>query len=205
MKEKHALVLRIIHWLNVPLLALMVWSGLLIYWAYDPYPGFFPDGFYKAFNIPSRLAEGMAIHFFTAWLFVANGIAYLIWYMISRHYREVWPDKEAIRLAVPTLLHDIGIHKTPPPQRTFNAVQKIAYSALLIIAALAITSGFALYKPVQLWWLTACFGGYQNARLVHFLMMIFFCVFVVVHVLQVARAGWNNFRAMVAGFENENE
>lgn len=52
---KHPLPIRISHWVNVPVLSIMVWSGLLIYWSYDPYAirlgtiaifKFFPDWFY---------------------------------------------------------------------------------------------------------------------------------------------------------------
>jgi thiosulfate reductase cytochrome b subunit len=200
---KHSFLLRVFHWINVPLLALMVWSGWLIYWANDVYPGFFPQWFYDFMHIPYRLAEGISIHFFVAWLFVFNGLAYFLWFFFSRHAREVLPRTETFRLAWPTFLHDLGLRKQAPEQDKFNALQKIAYSALLVVAALEVLSGFAIYKPVQLGWLVVCFGGYEGARLVHFSMMILFCLFVVLHVIQVARAGWNNFRAMVAGFEVE--
>ncbi|RYZ96609.1 MAG: thiosulfate reductase, partial [Proteobacteria bacterium] len=68
--KKHPLWLRISHWLNVPAFCLMVWSGILIYWANDAYAPFFPQWFYEAFDIPQRLAEGMAIHFTVAWVLV---------------------------------------------------------------------------------------------------------------------------------------
>jgi thiosulfate reductase cytochrome b subunit len=203
--EKHSLPLRIVHWINLPLIALMVWSGILIYWANDIYPGFFPEWFYSTFKVDHRLAEGMAIHFFIAWFFIFNGLIYLCWFFGSGHWREIFPNRTTLRDALPVILHDMGLRKEAPKQGKFNAMQRIAYTGLILIAALAVLSGFAIYKPVQLSWLTALFGGYEGARLVHFAMMISICLFAGVHVVQVLRAGWNNFRAMVAGFEVEND
>lgn len=205
-REKHAFTLRLVHWFNVPLLALMIWSGLLIYWATDPYYSiFFPKWFFELFNIPSRLAEGMAIHFLIGWLFVINGLVYLCWFLFSGHWREVLPSLQTFKLIGPTILHDIGLKKEAPPQEKFNAAQKMAYSSAILLAILGVLSGFAIYKPVQLSWLAAIFGGYKGARLIHFIVMISFCLFIFVHLVQVMRAGWNNFRAMVAGFEVERE
>ena len=59
----------------------------------------------------------------------------------------------------------------------------------------------AIYKPAQLGWLAALFGGYTGARLIHFLLTIGYCAFFVVHLVQVVLAGWNNFRSMVIGYE----
>jgi thiosulfate reductase cytochrome b subunit len=54
---------------------------------------------------------------------------------------------------------------------------------------------------VQFGWLTAMLGGYAAARVEHFLLTLGYCAFFVVHIAQVIRAGWNNFRSMVTGFE----
>ncbi len=203
--EKHALWLRLLHWFNVPLVLLMIWSGILIYWANDIYWLFFPEAFYKLFHIGGRLAEGIYIHFFVAWFFIINGLLYLIFLFASGHWRELFPNRQTPRWIIPTILHDMGIRKEPLPREKFNAMQKLAYSSVIGFGILAVLSGFAIYKPVQLGWLTACFGGYEVARGIHFLMMLLMTGFIGLHGLQVVRAGWNNFRAMVAGFEVEND
>ena len=100
--KKHSLPTRWFHWLNVPLLAIMVWSGLLIYWANDVYRvglgnvtlfHFFPDWFYAAFNLRFRLAEGMAWHFFFMWLFAINGLLYVGYTLISGEWRHLLPNR----------------------------------------------------------------------------------------------------------------
>jgi thiosulfate reductase cytochrome b subunit len=70
-----------------------------------------------------------------------------------------------------------------------------------VLGFAAIVTGLAIYKPLQLAWLTMLLGGYEWARWEHFWVMIFFVLFFVVHVVQVALAGWSNFRSMVSGYE----
>ena len=65
----------------------------------------------------------------------------------------------------------------------------------------SVITGFAIYKPAQLAWLAALCGGYTMARLLHFLLTIGYVIFFIIHVVQVTLAGWNNFRAMVSGYE----
>ncbi len=62
-------------------------------------------------------------------------------------------------------------------------------------------TGLALYKPTQLAWLTTLLGGYTAVRVEHFVTASLLVLFVVVHLAQVARAGWSNFRSMVVGYE----
>ena len=65
----------------------------------------------------------------------------------------------------------------------------------------SLLTGLAIYKPVQLGWLTRLLGGYEWARWEHFWLTVGYVLFFIVHIAQVIRAGWNNFRAMVTGYE----
>jgi hypothetical protein len=65
----------------------------------------------------------------------------------------------------------------------------------------SVVTGIAIYKPVQFAWLAWLLGGYEAARFEHFLLVVGYVLFFVIHISQVIRAGWNNFRAMVTGFE----
>src|SRR6266404_2673319 len=86
LEAKHHRAIRWMHWINVPVLTGMIWSGLLIYWANDVYRvgfgqitlfHFFPAGFYELLGLEHRLAEGMAWHFLFMWFFVINGVLYV--------------------------------------------------------------------------------------------------------------------------------
>jgi thiosulfate reductase cytochrome b subunit len=210
--EKHPRAIRWFHWVNFPILAFMIWSGLLIYWANDIYRvglgdltliHFFPDWVYSTFTLHHRLAEGMAWHFFLMWIFGINGAAYVIYTVVSGEWRYLLPQRSSFKEAIQVTLHDLGLSKIAPPQSKFNAAQRIAYTGIVIMGFGSLVTGLAIYKPIQVSWLTALLGGYEAARLEHFVLMLAYIGFFFVHVAQVMRAGWNNFRAMVAGFEIE--
>ncbi len=207
---KHPLAIRWMHWFNFPVLTIMIWSGMLIYWANDVYQikigntvlvKFFPEWFYKFFHIPYRLADGMAWHFVFMWLFMINGLFYVCYTAFSGEWRYLLPNKNSFKESWHVVLHDLGIRKQKPPQIKYNAAQRVAYSMIIVMGLGSVITGFAIYKPVQLNWLMWLCGGYEAARLEHFILTIGYVLFFLIHILQVIKAGWNNFRAMVAGFE----
>lgn len=208
--KKHSLATRWFHWVNFPLLAIMIWSGLLIYWANDVYRigwgsktilKFFPDSFNKALNIPFRLAEGMSLHFIFMWLFIINGILYVLYLLFSKEWKMIFPGKRALKESWQVILHDLHIRKGLPPQKKYNAAQRIAYTGVIIMGFLMMLTGLAIYKPIQLYWLCALLGGYEWARAEHFIITLLFVLFFVIHIIQVIIAGWKNFRSMVTGFD----
>ncbi len=209
-REKHSVATRWLHWINFPLLTIMIWSGMLIYWANDVYKiswgdktllKFFPDSFNTALNIPYRLAEGMNLHFFFMWFFTINGIVYFLYLLFSKEYKLIFPHKKAFKEAWQVLLHTLKIKKGLPPQQKYNAAQRIAYTGIIFLGFAIILTGLAIYKPVQLYWLCYILGGYEWARIEHFIITILFMLFFFVHIMQVIFAGWNNFRAMITGYE----
>lgn len=207
---KHPRAIRWMHWINVPLLGVMLWSGLLIYWANDVYRvglgdvtvvHFFPDWFYKLLHVPFRLAEGMAWHFLFAWFFTINGALYVLYTAISGEWRYLVPNRHSFREAIDVALHDLGLLRGPLPQRKFNGAQQIAYTGIVLAGVGSVVTGLAVYKPVQFGWLATLLGGYPAARVEHFALAVGYVLFFGVHITQVIRAGWNNFRAMVTGYE----
>jgi thiosulfate reductase cytochrome b subunit len=250
LEKKHPLAIRWNHWLNFPLLAVMIWSGLLIYWANDIYhvpipgigqtrvfheaaegasaddptsgkglipyvaatPGWWPKEWTETnpddpkkpmviYTLKNRLAEGMAWHFFFMWFFTINGIIYVTYTLFSGQWRYLVPGKGTIKHALWTVLHDMHLKKQPPPRQKFNGAQQIAYTSIILMGAGSAITGLAIYKPTQVWWLVWACGGYGAARFIHFWLMIGYVFFFLIHVTQVVRAGWNNFRAMVTGYE----
>jgi thiosulfate reductase cytochrome b subunit len=208
--HKHSLAIRWFHWINFPVLACMIWSGLLIYWANGVYKiswgdkvliQFFPTGFYKALHVPFHLAEGMAWHFAFMWLFSVNGILYFIFTIFSGQWRFLFPNRNSLRQAWLVLLHDLGIRKSSPPSAKYNGAQRIAYTTIIVMGAGSLITGLAIYKPVQFGALTRLCGGYGAARIEHFFLTIGYVLFFLIHIAQVIKTGWNNFQAMITGFE----
>ena len=99
LERKHALAIRWYHWINFPLLAIMIWSGTLIYWANAVYrigigrftllKMTFPQPVWNALHVSYRLAEGMAFHFFFMWLFAINGLLYVLYTIVSGEWRQM--------------------------------------------------------------------------------------------------------------------
>ena len=206
--KKHPLAIRWFHWINFPLLGIMIWSGMLIYWANDVYRigwddktilKFFPNSFYKAFNIPFRLAEGMRVHFVFMWLFAINGFIYVFYLIFSKEWKCIFPNKRSFKDAWIVVLRDLHLTKKTPAQKKYNAAQKIAYTLVIFMGLGSVLSGLSIYKPVQLGTLTNLLGGYEWARIEHFTLTILFTLFFIVHIVQVILAGWNNFQSMITG------
>jgi len=208
--KKHPLAIRWFHWINFPVLSVMIWSGLLIYWANSVYKiqigntvvyKFFPKGFYEALSVPFHLAKGMSFHFAFAWLFIINGILYIIYTIFSGEWRYLLPNKSSFKEAWQVLLHDLHIKKYQPPQQKYNAAQRIAYTAIIVMGMGSVLTGLAIYKPVQFNWAIFICGGYEAARLEHFILTLGYVLFFLIHIIQVIKTGWNNFQAMISGLE----
>ncbi len=221
--RKHPRAIRWMHWINFPLLSIMIWSGLLIYWgdSIPPYQhahqvyriGFgnwtlvrlFPDWFWNFLSAPYQITTGLGWHFLVMWFFGINGVVYVLYLLLSGEWRVLWPERRSFRDALLVTLYDLHVpwarRKGMPPQGKYNGAQRFAYSGVTLMGGAMLLTGLAIYKPTQAHWLTTLCGGYEMARWLHFWLTMGFCGFFLVHVGQVVLAGWNNFRSMVSGFE----
>ncbi len=211
-QKKHSLALRWMHWLNFPLLMIMMFSGMRIYWSdlQEPYAfgifgwqifEFWPDVVNSGLDLERKLAKGIAFHLNFGWFFVLNGLVYFGYLARNGEWRHIVPDLQGVRDAGRTVAHDLHLTKRKPVQGKYNAAQQLTYSAVLVISFLLVASGFAIYKPGQLAWLETLFTGYDHARFVHFTMTVLLMGFFFIHIIQVIRAGWSNFASMVTGYK----
>jgi thiosulfate reductase cytochrome b subunit len=211
---KHLRAIRWFHWINFPLLGIMIWTGMWIYWANDIYRvgfgdttlmHFFPDSWYSALHWDHKLAPGMAWHFFFMWLFAINGFLYVAYTAVSGEWRKLIPERRSFKDAIDVTLYDIGLRKELPPQGKYNGAQRIAYTAIILMGFGSLVTGLAIWRYVQFAWLAQLLGGYPAARIEHFLLTLGYVFFFLVHLAQVVRAGWNNARAMITGYEVVND
>jgi thiosulfate reductase cytochrome b subunit len=208
-KRHHGLV-RLTHWANAVLLLGMIASGLQIYMAFMHFGirggrRYFPnpwDG--KPFPEWSRLggwlAGGLSWHFALAWPFVISGLLYLGYLGVSGEWRSLLFRPRDVPRAWQMQLYYLKLRREHPPQGKHNALQKLAYSSIVALAALSVLTGFAVYKPVELGWLTALFGGYELARYWHFWAVWIFVAFIIVHVALVFLVDPASLRAMITGW-----
>ncbi|MES3036771.1 MAG: cytochrome b/b6 domain-containing protein [Bdellovibrionota bacterium] len=203
--EKHSRAVRWCHWINFPLVTLMVWSGILIYWANQAYIKI-PKPIAKDLKIEFHLADGISWHLFLIWPFIINGLVYVLYLAFSGEWKYILPNRQTLPQALQVVKHDLKISKTLPViDGKLNGAQRIAYTLAILLGAGMVITGLAIFKPIQLSFLTQLLGGYEAARLEHFVLTCLFLLFFIIHIAQVIRAGWNNFRAMVAGYEVVNE
>ncbi len=193
-RKLHPWPVRVMHWSNALAMAIMIPSGWGIYhdsvifgWLHFAHP----------IRLGTWAAQSLQWHFAGMWLLVLNGIAYLVYGFATGRLRErLLP----IRLSdlVRTVRDTLRLHVDHEDLTVYNAVQKALYIVVILAAVSQVLTGLAIWKPVQLSWLTALFGGFQGARLVHFLGMAVIVGFTVVHValaLLVPQTLW----AMLAG------
>ena len=77
------------------------------------------------------------------------------------------------------------VTKSHPRQGKHNAMQKGDVLRASAAGDRAVLTGLAIWKPVQLGWITALFGGYVWARYWHFMTMVALIVLSFVHIFMV--------------------
>ena len=175
----HPWPLRLMHWLNALAIVIMVGSGWQIYDASPLFAFTFPGGI----TIGEWLGGAIAWHLAGMWLLGLNGIAYLTWTLLTGRFRRKLhpPGPRAIwRDAVAALTFRLE-HR----QANYNAVQRALYLGVIALGVLAVASGLAVWKPVELWWLSDLFGGFRVSRYVHFFAMAGIVTFLAVHLVLV--------------------
>ncbi len=238
--SKHHALVRLSHWLNVPLLLGLIATGISIYWAAPVFlhppspvtrstdyvadigiwivrhvPGAGPTKdaggwVYDAIGIGTfRLAEALRLHWLFAYLFMANGLLYILGLFLGEGYKALLPRLSDVGEALQMMRYYIGVIPAkllrrpwphPPLRSKYNALQRGAYFSMPLLGGLAVASGWAMHKPAQLGWLEWLFVNYNGARIVHFWVMVAFASFLIPHVVLVIADGWDTFRSMIVGW-----
>ncbi len=207
--RRHHWIVRFTHWATLIVLAGMITSGLQIYEAYARFGNrggpFFPNPltdtrFPGWSRLGGWLAGALNWHFALMWPLVAVGLLYLGYLVQSGEWRALFFRPRDVRGAIEMGKYYLRIRKEHPPQGKHNPLQKLAYTSIYFLGALAVLTGIAIYKPVQLAWLTALFGGFQAARYWHFWTVWIFAAFTVTHVILVFTVDPASLRAMITGW-----
>jgi thiosulfate reductase cytochrome b subunit len=189
----HPAWVRVTHWINALAMLMMIGSGWQIY---DASP-LFDFAFPPQIALGNWLAGALLWHFAAMWLLVVNGIVYVALGLATGRFRtKLFPIslREVVRDFV-AALHGKLAHDD---LSVYNAVQKLLYAGVLLAGLVIVLSGISIWKPVQFWWLTAFFGGYNTARYVHFGAMTAIVAFLTVHVV-LALIVPKSLRAMIVG------
>jgi thiosulfate reductase cytochrome b subunit len=206
--RRHHWIVRVTHWAAFVLIFGMVASGLQIYRAYPRfgnrggpyYPNLFQNAAFPEWSrLGGWLAGGINWHFFLMWPLVAVGLLYLTHLVLSGEWRKLVFRPADARPALEMCKYYLRLRKDHPPQGKHNALQKGAYTGIVLLGMLSVLTGLAIWKPVEVAWLTGLFGGFQAARYWHFWAAWLFVCFTVVHVVLVFVADPASLRAMITG------
>ncbi len=189
----HPLWVRVTHWINALAMIVMIGSGWQIYNAAPIFNFEFPG----EITIGGWLAGGIMWHFAAMWLLVANGLVYLVFgFSTGRFKAKFLPIRP--REVIADIKAALTFHLSHEDLSVYNAVQRTLYIGVILAAVVIVLSGLSIWKPVQLQELTFVFGGYDNARIVHFLAMSAIGGFLAIHVA-LALLVPKSLRAMIAG------
>ncbi len=195
---QHPLIIRITHWVNFIALCIMVTSGMRIYNASPIWNFEFP----RALTLGGWLAGARMWHFFGMWLFALNGLVWFLYNVLSRHGRTTTLFRKVdLSGVLPMILYYLRMRKVHPPAKKYNSLQKLAYTTIPVAGLGSILTGMSLYWPVQFSRIAALFGGYDSARIVHFLFTCVLVLFFLGHMLMVLMAGWSNFVSIITGWK----
>ena len=184
---------RVMHWTNAVAMVLMILSGWQIYNA-SPLFGF---SFPREYTLGGWLGGALLWHFAAMWLLMVNGLIYLAFGIATGRFR-----KKLLPITPSSVIADTKAALTfklaHDDLTKYNYVQKLLYAGIIVVGILIVLSGLSIWKPVQLQYLTALFGGYDAARYVHFFCMAAIVAFMVVHVA-LALLVPKSLRAMIIG------
>ena len=174
---RHNMLVRATHWINFLSFLALVVSGVAILIAH---PRFYwgESGYFDtpaAFELPLRVnldqtGWGRDLHFLAAWIIVLNGVIYVVWGLLSRHFRY----------------------------RDYGVLQRLAYLSVVFgLLPVTILTGLTLSPAVTAAYpvLFAMFDGRQSARTVHFFAADLLALFLIGHVIMAIRGGF--FRTMI--------
>jgi thiosulfate reductase cytochrome b subunit len=191
--EVHPLVVRVTHWINAFAILIMVASGWRIYNASPLFPFRFPN----ELTLGGWLAGALQWHFAAMWLLVLNGVAYVGYGIFSGHFRRKLLPLTP-RAVLSDLLAALRGKLAHDDLSVYNAAQRAAYLAIILCLAVLVLSGLAIWKPVQFQEIAWLMGGYEGARVVHFVAMALMVLIVLVHIVMVTLVP-RTFPTMITG------
>src|SRR5579863_859401 len=192
-RMRHKALVRATHWVNTLSFVALTVSGAAILVAHPRFywgeTGYFDTP--AAFELPLKVnldqtGWGRNVHFLAAWIAVANGLIYVVWGILSRHFQhQLLPARGQLA--------------------GYNFLQRLAYLGVVFgLFPLVILSGLTLSPAVTAAYpaLFTLFGGRQSARTIHFIAADFLLLFLIIHVIMTIRSGFvKNIRSMIVSAE----
>jgi thiosulfate reductase cytochrome b subunit len=166
-------------------------------------------GLFRTKNPPMKVSLDLWFHFSLGWLWIINGVLFYVlifttgqWTRIIPVHWDVFPHAVSVAIQYASLNWPVDNGWV-----NYNALQLLAYFVTVFIAApLAILTGWRMSGawPRNATLLNRVYPV-QLARAVHFPVMLYFVLFIIVHVtLVLATGALRNLNHMYGGSDNEN-
>ena len=181
---KHNLLTRTLHSLNMVAISALIATGIVMM-----------VGGHRLESI------GRSIHEVFYFLLFGVGAVYLPSLLAGGRWKLFVPTRDTLRDAVNVVKSELGIGTHAACLAKYNGAQRLAYAAVLIMVAGEVVTGLAMAYHKELPWLVAALGGRHAVHAVHKSLMFGIIAFVVVHIIQVIRAGWPALRSMISGYD----
>ncbi|HWC17150.1 MAG TPA: cytochrome b/b6 domain-containing protein, partial [Terriglobales bacterium] len=164
-----------------------------------------PTGY--GYVLPDQNGWSRALHFEAAWIVVFAGLVYIIFGLLTRHFRtNLVPSKTDVswRGLLASLIKPLRFQRPSAAEAySYNGLQRLTYLFVIFVlfplvvwSGLAMSLGFASAFP----WSVTLLGGRQSARTIHFFVSVALVLFLFVHVGMVCLAGfWSRTGAMITG------
>jgi thiosulfate reductase cytochrome b subunit len=164
-----------------------------------------PTGY--GYVMPDQNGWSRALHFQSAWIVVLTGLLYVIYGLMTGHFRRALvPAKSDLsrRGFASVIAHHLGLEPASEGEGwSYNVIQRLTYLFVIFIlfpfvvwTGLAMSPGFDAAFPATV----NVLGGRQTARTLHFFISVALTLFLLVHIVMVWRAGfWSRMRAMITG------
>ena len=215
---RHSALVRVTHWITTLCFFALLLSGIELvishprfYWGETgtvmtkplfqlPIPSsrkLVPTGY--NYVLPDQNGWSRALHFEAAWIVVLTGLLYVIYGLLTRHFRKnLLPNKTDFswRALATSFVKPFRFQRpSAADASSYNVLQRLTYLfvifvlfPLVIWSGLAMSLGFASAFP----WSVTLWGGRQSARTIHFFVSLGLVLFLSVHILMVCRAGFRS-------------
>jgi len=207
---EHPLVVRYCHWLSSFSLVILAMSGLAIFKLFPSFGPKIPQhdlihNIPRFFMLGGWLGGALRWHFTFAWIYVATGVVYVGYQVLSGNFRQMLFLPRDLPGLWPMVRHYVLAGPKPVATEAYNPLQKLAYTSLIFIGAFSVATGMVLFNPVQFSFLADLMGGFHRARIWHFASLLMLGVFILGHLAMVAIHGMNNLMSMLTGWRKDPE
>lgn len=160
----------------------------------------FPAWFWSGLLLQGHPVLCRAWHLCFAIVMIANALWYGVAAVRTGSWRRLLPNARTwLRDAVRATIAELRSPRDTMQQAEYNGAQKVAYTGVMALGALMIVTGLALWFKRQVPWLIGALGGQHVVLPAHVVMATLLLTFIVIHTIQVLRAGIPTLLSMISG------